>query len=133
MNPSRNPADPSPDTGLPESGQTTGRSDPVEPPQTSSGAAQGQWAHWLEGKSEALRFRLGENFAVPPTVLVSPSVHVETSQQVMKEVLLEHESPSPGLLAELAALKSVPSLPEEDLEQQALRDGGADDDPSTPE
>ncbi len=94
---------------------------------------QGEFAHWVDEKSEALKFRLGEEFQVPAPGLVSPSPHRETSSQNLEEVLLEHESPSPALLDELAALSSAPPLPDEELERQALNDGGADADSATPE
>ena len=137
MNPSHqshqsgNPADLPLNRELPASEQ--GQGGPGQAPELKTGDDQGQWAHWLEEKSEALKFRLGESFAVPPTALIAPSVHLETGEQVIEEVLLEHEAASPELLAELAALKAAPPLPDEDLEQQALRDGGADKDASTPE
>ncbi|MES2979011.1 MAG: hypothetical protein V4731_11355 [Pseudomonadota bacterium] len=94
---------------------------------------QGELSHWIDEKSEALKFRLGEEFPVPPTVLHSPSVHVETSRQTLEEVLLEHESPSPELLDELAALENAPPLSDEELARQALDAPGSDGDPSTPE
>ena len=94
---------------------------------------EGEFAQWLDEKAEALKFRLGEEFAVPPTALASPSVHLETSEQDMEEVLLEHESPGPQFLEELSALQSAPPLLDEELSRQALEDGGADLDRSTPE
>ena len=93
----------------------------------------GEFAHWLDEKAEALRFRLGEEFAVPPTALASPSVHLETSEQDIEEVLLEHETPGPQFLEELSALHNAPPLLDEELSRQALEDGGADLDRSTPE
>ena len=90
-------------------------------------------ADWLDEKAEALRFRLGEEFAVPPTALASPSVHLETSEQDIEEVLLEHETPGPQFLEELSALHNAPPLLDEELSRQALEDGGADLDCSTPE
>ena len=93
----------------------------------------GEFAHWLDEKAEALRFRLGEEFAVPPTALASPSVHLETSEQDIEEVLLEHETPGPQFLEELSALHNAPPLLDEELSRQALEDGGADLDCSTPE
>lgn len=94
---------------------------------------EGDFVHWMEEKSEALKFELGEKFPVPPTVLVSASVHPETSRQKLEEVLLEHEEPTPEFLEELAALEEAPSLSDEELAEQALAAGGADGDPSTPE
>ena len=93
----------------------------------------GNFAHWVEEKSEALKFELGEKFPVPPTQLHSPSLHVETSQQKLEEVLLEHEEPTPAFLAELAALEQAPPLSDEELARQALEAGGVDDDSTTAE
>jgi hypothetical protein len=93
----------------------------------------GDFAHWIEEKSEALKFELGEKFAVPPTALLSPSVHVETGRQNLQEVLLEHEAATPELLEELSALATAPPLSDEELAQQALEAGGDDNDTRTPE
>ena len=93
----------------------------------------GDFANWVEGKSEQLKFELGEKFPVPPIALHSPSVHVETSQQKMEEVLLEHEEPTQEFLDELAALEQAPPLSDEELARQALEAGGADGDNTTPE
>lgn len=93
----------------------------------------GDFAHWVDEKSEALKFQLGEKFPVPPTALHSPSVHVETARQKLEEVLLGHEEPTPEFLEELAALEDAPPLSDEELDQQALAAGGADGDSSTPE
>lgn len=107
----------------------------MQQPEKSNTAdrTEGEFAHWVEEKSEALKFRLGESFQVPAAGLVSPSPHQETSSQNLEEVLLEHESAQPALLEELAALSSSPPLPDEELDRQALSDGGADGDSSTPE
>ena len=93
----------------------------------------GDFAAWIDEKAEALKFELGEKFPVPPTELHSPSVHVETAQQKLEEVLLEHEAPTDALLEELRALKEAPLLSEEELTRQALEAGGAEGDSSTPE
>ena len=93
----------------------------------------GDFAHWVDEKSEALKFELGEKFSVPPTALQSPSVHVETGEQKLEEVLLEHEVPTQAFLDELAALEQAPPLSDEELAQQALAAGGADGDTATPE
>ena len=93
----------------------------------------GDFTHWVDEKSEALKFELGEKFPVPPTVLHSPHVHVETSQQKLEEVLLEHEEPTQEFLDELAALEQAPLLSDEELARQALEAGGADGDCATPE
>lgn len=107
--------------------------EPRNTPDAEGAEAEGEFAHWIDEKSEALKFRLGEKFQVPAPGLASPSPHQETSSQNLEEVLLEHESPSPALLEELAALSSAPPLPDEELDSQALDDGGADGDKTTPE
>jgi hypothetical protein len=93
----------------------------------------GDFANWVEGKSEALKFELGEKFPVPPTALHSPSVHVDIIEQKLEEVLLEHEAPTQAFLDELAALEQAPPLSDEELARQALEAGGSDNDPDTPE
>lgn len=93
----------------------------------------GDFAHWVEEKSEALKFELGEKFPVPPTELHSPSVHVETGRQKLEEVLLEHEEPSAEFLEELKALENAAPLSDDELARQALEAGGADGDAATPE
>ncbi|ABE44734.1 hypothetical protein [Polaromonas sp. JS666] len=93
----------------------------------------GDFAHWIDEKSQALKFELGEKFPVPPTELHSPSVHVETGEQKLEEVLLEHEEPTQEFLEELAALEDAPPLSDEELARQALEAGGTDSDNSTPE
>lgn len=101
---------------------------------TSSDTPKGSdFAHWVDEKSEALKFELGEKFPVPPTVLVSNSVHAETGQQKLEEVLLEHEQPTQAFLEEVAALEDAEPLSDEELDRQALEAGGADADKSTPE
>lgn len=93
----------------------------------------GDFTDWVDEKAEALKFALGEKFPVLPTELHSPSVHVETANQKLEEVLLEHEEPSLEFLEELAALEQAPPLSDEELARQALEAGGADGDSSTPE
>ncbi|MDO9280158.1 MAG: hypothetical protein Q7U05_16510 [Polaromonas sp.] len=101
--------------------------------QSNTPSAEGEFAHWVDEKAEALKFQLGENFPVPPTELHSDALHMETSAQKLEEVLLEHESPTPEFLAELQALKDAQPLTEEELAKQALEAGGADGDENTPE
>lgn len=91
----------------------------------------GDFTHWVEEKSEALKFELGEKF--PPATSGLEAVHAETFTQRIEEVLLGHEAPSEALLEELAALEAAPPLSEEELAKQALADGGTDADPATPE
>lgn len=93
----------------------------------------GDFANWIEEKSQALKFELGEKFPVTPAELVSSSPHPETSRQKLEEVLLEHEAPTPEFLEELAALENAPPLSDEELAAQALAAGGADGDSKTPE
>jgi hypothetical protein len=100
---------------------------------SSNTPKEGDFAHWVDEKSEALKFELGEKFPVPPTILVSSAVHPETSVQKLEEVLLEHEEATPALLEEIAALEDAQPLSDEELARQALQAGGADGDSSTPE
>jgi hypothetical protein len=99
----------------------------------SEAPKDGDFSAWVDEKAEALKFQLGENFPAAPTELHSASLPVETSAQKFEEILLEHETPTPELLAELQALKEAPPLSEEDLDRQALEAGGADGDNTTPE
>jgi hypothetical protein len=71
----------------------------------------------------------------PSAVHPSPVDHEErpAAHASLEDVLLGHAQASPEMLQELAALESAPPLSEEELARQALSDGGADNDPSTPE
>ena len=100
---------------------------------TSSTPKDGEFTRWVDEQSAALQFELGEQFPVPPTVLVSSVAHPETSTQKLEEVLLEHEEATPAFLEEIAALEDAPPLSDEELARQALQAGGADGDSSTPE
>lgn len=100
---------------------------------SSNPPKEGEFAHWVNEQSEALKFELGEQFPVPPTVLVSSVAHPETGTQKLEEVLLEHEAPTQAFLEEIAALEDAPPLSDEELARQALEAGGADGDSSTPE
>lgn len=93
----------------------------------------GDFANWVDQKTEALKFEMGEKFPVPPSELHSPSAHVETGRQKLEEVLLEHEEPTAEFLEELRALEEAPPLSDEELARQALEAGGADGDNKTPE
>ena len=72
---------------------------------------------------------------VPSVVHPSPADHEERSaaHATLEDVLLGHAQPTPEMLQELAALDSAEPLSDEELARQALADGGADNDPSTPE
>ena len=100
---------------------------------SSENPKDGDFAAWVDEKTEALKFELGEKFPVPPTELHSPSLHVETTQQKLEEVLLEHEQPTQEFLDELAALERAAPLSDEELDRQALQAGGSDEDITTPE
>ena len=100
---------------------------------STDSSKNGDFANWVEGKSEALKFELGEKFPVTANELHSPSVHIETGKQNLEEVLLGHEAPGEAFLEELAALQHAPPVSDEKLARQALDAGGADDDNSTPE
>ena len=65
----------------------------------------------------------------------SPVDHDErqAAHATMEDLLLGRTESSPEMLEELAALQAAPELSEEELTRQALADGGADCDPSTPE
>lgn len=71
----------------------------------------------------------------PSAVHPSPVDHEErlAAHATLEDVLLGHAQASPEMLQELAALASAPPLSDEELARQALADGGADNDPSTPE
>lgn len=99
----------------------------------SDSPKSGDFAKWVDEKSEALKFELGDKFPVPPTTLDSEFVHPETSRQRLEEVLLEHEEPTQEFLDEVAALENAPPLSDDELAKQAMAAGGADNDPKTPE
>ena len=65
----------------------------------------------------------------------SPVDHDErqAAHATMEDLLLGRTESSPEMLEELAALQAAPEMSEEELTRQALADGGADGDPSTPE
>jgi hypothetical protein len=74
--------------------------------------------------------------ALAPTgVHPSPVDHEErkAAHATFEDVLLGNAKASPEMLEELAALDAAPELSDEELARQALADGGADNDPSTPE
>ncbi len=71
----------------------------------------------------------------PSAVHPSPVDHEEreAAHASFEDVLLGNAEASPEMLEELAALDAAPELSDEELARQALADGGADDEPSTPE
>jgi hypothetical protein len=71
----------------------------------------------------------------PPLAHPSPADHAELKvpHPTLEDVLLGNAEAPPEMLDELAALEAAPELNDEELARQALADGGADNDPSTPE
>lgn len=71
----------------------------------------------------------------PAVVHPSPADHEERQapHPTFEDVLLGNAEAPPEMLEELAALEAAPELSEEELARQALADGGADEDSSTPE
>ena len=71
----------------------------------------------------------------PAEVHPAPEDHEEVAvaHPSLEDVLLGNAEPSQEMLEELAALEAAPELSEDELARQALADGGADEDPSTPE
>ncbi|MEP6589484.1 MAG: hypothetical protein ABJA84_12095 [Polaromonas sp.] len=93
--------------------------------------ANNDFVRWVEEKSDAVLADLGDKF--PPATSGPEALHAETFTQRIEEVLLGHEPPDDALLEELAALEEAPPLSDEELDRQALEDGGSDADPATPE
>ena len=74
--------------------------------------------------------------ALAPLVVHPSSVDHEErgpAHATLEDVLLGHAQATPEMLQELAAVESAPPPSDEELARQALADGGADNDPSTPE
>lgn len=71
----------------------------------------------------------------PQAVHPSPVDHDErtAAHASFEDVVLGKAEATPEMLEELAALQDAPALSDEELARQALADGGADQDPSTPE
>ena len=71
----------------------------------------------------------------PQAVHPSPVDHDErtAAHASFEDVVLGKALATPEMLEELAALENAPALSDEELARQALADGGADGDPSTPE
>ena len=71
----------------------------------------------------------------PQAVHPSPVDHDEraAAHATFVDVLLGKTAATPEMLEELAALQDAPALSDEELARQALADGGADNDPGTPE
>jgi hypothetical protein len=71
----------------------------------------------------------------PGIVHPSPADHEELKSEHprLEEVLLGTAAAPAGMVDELAALEAAPPVAEDELARQALADGGADGDPTTPE
>jgi hypothetical protein len=71
----------------------------------------------------------------PQAVHPSPVDHDEraAAHASFEDVVLGKAPPTDEMLEELAALQDAPALSDEELARQALADGGADNDPTTPE
>ena len=71
----------------------------------------------------------------PQAVHPSPIDHDErtTAHASFEDVVLGKAPATDEMLEELAALQDAPPLSDEELARQALADGGADNDPDTPE
>jgi hypothetical protein len=65
----------------------------------------------------------------------SPLDHEElkVAHANVEDLLLGNAEATPEMLEEIAALQDAPELSDEELARQALADGGADNDPATPE
>jgi DNA excision repair protein ERCC-2 len=106
------------------------RRPPMKPDPTPT---EGEFSKLVDEQLELAAARIP---ALSPTVVhPSPVDHEERSaaHANFEDVLLGNAEPSPEMLEELAALEAAPELSEEELARQALADGGADDDPATPE
>ena len=71
----------------------------------------------------------------PQAVHPSPVDHDErqAAHASFEDVLLGKAPATADMLEELAAMQDAPALSDEELARQALAEGGADGDPSTPE
>jgi hypothetical protein len=71
----------------------------------------------------------------PARLHPSPVDHEERkdAHANFEDVMLGNAEVTPEMLEELAALEAAPELSEAELARQALADGGADGDASTPE
>ncbi len=71
----------------------------------------------------------------PQAVHPSPVDHDErqAAHASFEDVLLGKAPVTADMLEELAAMQGAPALSDEELARQALAEGGADGDPSTPE
>jgi hypothetical protein len=100
---------------------------------TTDPAPPGSIARLIDEQLELAAARLPA--IEPAAVHPSPEDHEEVAaaHADFEDVLLGRAEPTPEMLEELAALEAAPALSEQELERQALADGGADGDTLTPE
>lgn len=104
-----------------------------DPTPTPDEPAGGEFTRLIDEQLELAAARLP---ALEPGVAhPSPVDHEErqSAHASFEDVLLGNAQPTPEMLEEWAALEAAPALSEEELVRQALADGGADHDPTTPE
>jgi hypothetical protein len=87
-------------------------------------AAPGSIARLIDEQLELAAARLPA--LEPAAVHPSPEDHEEvaTAHADFEDVLLGRAEPTPQMLEELAALQAAPALSEQELERQALQQGG---------
>ena len=92
---------------------------------------EGEFNRLVDEQLELAAVRLPVLSPVHP----SPVDHeeVKAAHANIEDILLGNVQATPEMLEELAALQDAPELSEEELARQALADGGADNDPATPE
>lgn len=106
---------------------------PHDPTPSADESAGSEFTKLIDEQLELAAAKLP---ALTPTVVhPSPVDHEErlSAHASFEDVLLGNAQPTPEMLEELAALEAAPELSEEELARQALADGGADQDPTTPE
>lgn len=96
-------------------------------------AAGGEFSKLIDEQLELAAAKLPA--LAPIVVHPSPVDHEErlSAHANFEDVMLGKAQPTLEMLEELAALDAAPELSEEELARQALADGGADQDPTTPE
>ena len=101
--------------------------------QTDPKPQDGEFAKLIDEQLELAAARLPA--LAPEVVHPSPVDHeeVKAAHPNFEDVLLGNAQPSAEMLDELAALDAAPALSDEELARQALADGGADGDTTTPE
>jgi hypothetical protein len=95
----------------------------------------GDFASYLEEKArreEDTRHSKDSNVSSNGLDGLSSSVDSAT-RQTINDVLINGQEPTDEFLEELNALENAPGLSDEELEQQALSDPGADGDVGIPE